>query len=119
MTLCERCYRPEHIGEHGHMKCPLEARKRAPTVWADDIPGGVEIANALCNWDGTPKRYYSKSEIKLACEVKGITPYHDVYQEGGETRIKDAKVHDDWMRSGEYQRAKRERAEARRDGVRR
>jgi hypothetical protein len=116
--ICERCYRPMDKGEHGLGLCPLEPR-RATMVWADDIPGGVEIANAICNPDGSPKRYYSKSEIKLACEVKGITPYHDVYQESGETRIKDAKVHDDWMRSGEYQRAKRERAEARRDGVRR
>jgi hypothetical protein len=118
MTLCERCYKPEHIGEHGHMKCPLERRRSAPTVWADDIPGGVEIHNAICNADGSPRRYYSKSEIKLACEMKGIIPYHDVYQEGGETRIKDAQVHDAWLKSGEAQRASRDRDEQRR-GARR
>ncbi len=116
--ICERCYKPEDIGEHGHMRCPLQPR-RAVTVWADDIPGGVDIANAICNPDGSPKRYYSKSAIKQACAVKGVVPYHDVYVEDGNSFIKDARVHDDWLRSSEHQKASRERDEMKREMARR
>jgi hypothetical protein len=112
--ICDRCYRPLAQGEHGHMVCPLEPR-RASTVWADDIPGGIEIVNGLCNEDGTPKRYYSRSEIRAACAVKGVTPYHDVYVEDGNQRIKDARVHDDWLKSSESLRVQRDKDEARRE----
>lgn len=39
----------------------------------DSIPGGLEIKNALCHPDGTPKRYDSRSEIKRAAEAAGWT----------------------------------------------
>lgn len=42
-------------------------------ISTDDIPGGVEIKHALCNPDGTPKRYYSKTEIKRAANERGYT----------------------------------------------
>jgi hypothetical protein len=112
---CERCYQPLDQGEHGLGLCPLEPRGRAPVVWVDDIPGGLDIVNALCHADGSPRRFYSKSAIKAACEVKGVIPYHEVYAEGGETRIKDAWVHDDWLRSSDAQRARQERDERRRE----
>ena len=112
---CERCYRPLDRGEHGLGRCPLEARRRAPVVWADSIPGGVDIQNAICNADGTPKRYYSRSEIKAACAAKGVIPYHDAYAEGGETFIKQARIHDDWLKSSESVKAQRERDEMRRE----
>jgi hypothetical protein len=38
-------------------------------------------------------------------------PWTDVYTED---RTKDARVHDDWLQSGEAQRAKRDRDDARR-----
>lgn len=47
---------------------------RAGSVIADDIPGGVLIENAICHPDGTPKRYYSKSEIEKAARAAGWTP---------------------------------------------
>ena len=81
------------------------------TVLPDDIPGGVLIEHGLCNADGSPKRYYSRSEIKMACAVKGLVPWTDVYTED---RTKDARVHDDWLKSGEAQRARAERVAARR-----
>lgn len=84
-------------------------------VWQDSIEGGLEIAHGLCNEDGTPKTYYSRSEIRRACEVKGLIPWTDVYTED---RTKDARVRDDWQRSGEAQRAKRDRDEMRRAGIR-
>ena len=110
---CDRCYRPLDEGEHGLYKCPLEQRRQAAVVWADAIPGGLEIAHGLCHADGSPRRFESRSEIRRACAERGITPYHDVYQESGETRIKDAKVHDDWLRSSESIRARRDRVEQR------
>jgi len=40
-------------------------------AFQDDIPGGILIHNAICNPDGTPKRYYSKSEIHKAAAKAG------------------------------------------------
>jgi hypothetical protein len=108
---CERCYRPATYGEHGLYKCPLEARRVGVAVWQDSIEGGVDIAHGLCNPDGTPRRFYSRSEMRLAAQVKGLVPWTDVYTED---RTKDARVHDDWLQSGEAQRAKRDRDDARR-----
>lgn len=79
-------------------------------VVPDDIPGGVLIEHGLCNPDGTPKRYYSRSEIRLACAVKGLIPWTDVYTED---RTKDARVRAEWLQSSEAQRARRDRVEAR------
>lgn len=113
--ICERCYKPTDEGEHGLGLCPLEARRRTAVVWADDIPGGIEIANGICNEDGTPKRYYSKSEIRAACKAKGVIPYHDVYQEQGNKTLEDARHHADWLKTSTAQREKRWRDEARRE----
>jgi hypothetical protein len=114
-VTCERCFKSLAHGEHGHLKCPLEARCRSAAVIADDIPGGVEIAHGLCHDDGTPRRFYSKSEMRLAAQVKGLVPYHDVYAEGGNRVLSDARHRDDWLKSGEAQRAKRDRDESRRE----
>lgn len=110
--ICDRCYQPLSDGEHGLYKCPLQPRVAA-AIWADAIPGGLLIEHGLCNEDGTPKRYDSRSEIKAACELKGLVPYHDVYVEDGNQRIKDARVHDDWLQSSEAKRARRDRVEQR------
>jgi len=42
------------------------------SVVPDEIPGGVEIRHGICNDDGTPKRYYSKSEMVKAAKEKGL-----------------------------------------------
>lgn len=107
--ICERCFLPIEHGDHGVGLCPLEPRP-AHAVWQDDIPGGLAITNALCNEDGSPRTFYSRSEIRAACQAKGILPWTDVYTED---RTKDARVHDDWLRSGEAQRARRDRVDAR------
>lgn len=36
---------------------------QANGVIGDDIPGGLEIRHGLCNEDGSPKKYYTKSAI--------------------------------------------------------
>lgn len=41
-------------------------------VITDEIPGGVWIKHGICNEDGSPKKYYSKSEIAKAAKAKGL-----------------------------------------------
>lgn len=43
-----------------------------PNIVPDDIPGGVEIRHGLCWEDGTPRKFYSKSEIARAAKEKGL-----------------------------------------------
>jgi hypothetical protein len=42
-------------------------------VITDDIPGGIEIRNGICHDDGTPRRFYSKSEMKRVARQKGLS----------------------------------------------
>lgn len=41
------------------------------TIIGDEIPGGVLIHNGLCNPDGTPRRYDSRSEINREAKKRG------------------------------------------------
>ncbi len=41
-------------------------------VIGDDIPGGVEIRHGICHDDGSPRRFYSKSEMKRVAAMKGL-----------------------------------------------
>jgi len=43
-----------------------------PAVIPDSIPGGIEIAHGLCNADGTPHRYYSRSEMRDEARARGL-----------------------------------------------
>ena len=59
--------------------CPT-CGKPTETLWrntstpiSDDIPGGIEIRNGLCNEDNTPRRYYSHSEIRAEAKRRGLT----------------------------------------------
>lgn len=51
------------------------------TVIGDDIPGGLEIRNGLCNADGTPRKYYSHSEIRREAQKRGLVNH--VEHQGG------------------------------------
>jgi hypothetical protein len=58
--------------------CP-ECNEPTETLWdqsagviSDDIPGGIEIRHGLCNPDGTPRRYYSHTEIRKEAERRGL-----------------------------------------------
>ena len=109
--ICDRCYQPLGDGDHGLGVCPLEPRRvSAPTIWPDDIPGGIQIAHGLCHTDGTPRRFDSRSAIRREAAARGLIEWGQVYTED---RTKDARVHDDWLQSGEAQRARRERDERR------
>jgi hypothetical protein len=99
------------------MLCPLEPRRRQHAVWQDSIEGGVLMTNGICNEDGTPKRYYSKSAIRAACKAKGVIPYHDVYSEGGNQTLSDARHREDYLKTSTAKREKRDRDEMRREKV--
>lgn len=43
-----------------------------PAVIDDSIPGGVLIKHGLCNEDGTPRRYYSHTEMRLEAKRRGM-----------------------------------------------
>lgn len=105
--LCDRCYQLESEGEHGLGLCPLEARREAAAVWQDTIEGGLTIEH------GPVGTYDSKAKIREAAKATGWRPWGDVYDE---SKTKDARVRMDWLKSGEAQREKRERDEARRAG---
>ncbi len=110
--ICDRCFHSLDEGEHGLYKCPLEPRRLMLFVRPDSIPGGLEIAHGLCNEDGTPRRYDSWTEIKDAARAKGLMNWSEKYDD---SRLKDARVHDDWLKSGEAQKARRDRVEARQE----
>ena len=38
----------------------------------DSIPGGELIYHGICNEDGTPRRYYSKSEMAAEAKRRGL-----------------------------------------------
>lgn len=109
---CERCFQPLDQGEHGVCLCPLEPRPPAYAVRPDSIPGGLVIEHGLCHEDGTPRTYYSHSEITLECQKRGLMRWTDVYTED---KTKAARVRADWYQSGEAKRAKAQRDEARKE----
>lgn len=45
--------------------------QHASAVIGDDIPGGVLIEHGICNPDGTPRKYYSKSEMRREAVRRG------------------------------------------------
>lgn len=47
-------------------------RHKGSHVIGDEIPGGVEIRHGLCNEDGSPRRYYSKSEMAREASRRGL-----------------------------------------------
>jgi hypothetical protein len=40
-------------------------------VIGDDIPGGMEIRHGICNEDGSPRKFYSKSEMARVAKERG------------------------------------------------
>jgi hypothetical protein len=46
---------------------------RSAGIVPDGIPGGKLIPHAICNPDGSPKRYYSNTEIKRALNKAGYS----------------------------------------------
>lgn len=93
-TMCKRRYRcaNEHFltdlrwGKDPRPTCAVcgdemveiwEPRGDSIAVIGDDIPGGYEVRHAICHPDGTPKKYYSKTELKKAAFEAGYTIHGD------------------------------------------
>lgn len=69
-TACEKCGVPYGIGDWPF--CPHEGVV-SYNVQGDEIPGGIEIRHGLVNTDGSPRKFYSKSEIAKAAKEAGLT----------------------------------------------
>lgn len=52
-------------------------------VTGDDIPGGVWIRHGICNEDGSPRKYYSKSEMRAEAQRRGLVNYVEHVAEKG------------------------------------
>lgn len=65
---CNKCGKELVVGEWPF--CPHGFGNS--NVIGDDIPGGVDILHGICNDDGSPKRYYTKSDINKAAKAKGL-----------------------------------------------
>lgn len=61
-VLCQECGQPTERTWFQH----------PAAVIADDIVGGVWIRHGICNPDGTPKKYWTKSDIREAAKKKGM-----------------------------------------------
>jgi hypothetical protein len=72
-STCERCGGELRIGDYPF--CKGDPTAHAPmrgAVIPDDIPGGVLIEHGICNEDGSPRRYYSKSEMAAEAKRRGL-----------------------------------------------
>lgn len=67
-TKCDKCEKVLELGDWPF--CPHG--RGVSTVIPDDIPGGVLIEHGLCNPDGTPHRYYSRSEMDKEAKRRGL-----------------------------------------------
>jgi hypothetical protein len=76
MTLCDQCGAELQIGDYPFCGGdPAQHQPYAGSITPDDIPGGLEIYHGLCNEDGSPRRYYSRSEIEREAKQRGMTNY--------------------------------------------
>jgi hypothetical protein len=74
MNVCAKCGHEIRIGDFPFCKGnPSDHGKGTPQAIADSIPGGLEVRHGLCNLDGSPRTYYSHSEIKREAEKRGLT----------------------------------------------
>lgn len=46
-------------------------------VIGDDIPGGMWVRHGICNPDGSPRKYYSKSEMAREAAKRGLVNHSD------------------------------------------
>jgi hypothetical protein len=68
--ICDRCYEPLNVGDHGQYLCPLEPRRdsRFPNVIADSVPGGFTVENMTRE----PETFYSKAEHRRRVKELGL-----------------------------------------------
>ena len=71
--ICERCGTELQIGQFPFCGGdPAKHVSAASVVIGDDFPGGVWIRHGAVNDDGSPRKFYSKTEIKRVLNEKGL-----------------------------------------------
>lgn len=65
--------------------CPECGKARRPNlatsmgaVISDEIPGGMWVHHGICNPDGSPRKYYSKSEMAQEAKKRGLVNHTDL-----------------------------------------
>lgn len=87
---CDKCNKVLEVGDFPF--CPHPQGKTF--VNGDEIPGGLEVKHGICWPDGTPRKFYSKSEIRKAAAEVGLTI-------GGETPKLPSHIADQKWREAE------------------
>lgn len=65
---------PDCPNDHGPMfEGDIGPQGRSANVIGDDIPGGQMVEHAICNPDGTPRRFDTKSSIREEARRQGWT----------------------------------------------
>lgn len=73
VTICPKCQRELSVGDYPFCKGEWSDHEAGRYgVISDEIPGGIAIRHGLCNEDGSPRRYYSKSEIAAEAKRRGL-----------------------------------------------
>ena len=75
-------------GQWQKVTLDMPVTSRSAVVHGDDIPGGVLMYNGVCNDDGSPRRFYSKSEIARAAKEKGLHNHVEHIPEKGSDKSK-------------------------------
>lgn len=50
----------------------------ASNIIGDEIPGGMWVRHGICNPDGTPRKYYTKSEMAAEAKKRGLVNHTDL-----------------------------------------
>lgn len=92
------CFEPVNTTDVPCKKCGKPTNRvwisKPPAVVPDEIPGGIWIRHGVCNEDGTPRKYYSKSEILAEAKRRGL---ENVVRHVGEHGSDKAKATTRWI----------------------
>jgi hypothetical protein len=61
---CPKCGEPTELLH--------EIFNTAHGIATDDIPGGLAVRHGVCHDDGSPRMFYSKTDLKRALNEKGL-----------------------------------------------
>lgn len=69
-------WEPVHTGSVPCTTCGKPAERvwlsKGSSIVPDDIPGGLWVRHGICNEDGTPRKYYTKSEMVAEAKRRGL-----------------------------------------------
>lgn len=86
------CWEPIEAPEVPCKECGKETERawigKPSGVIGDDIPGGMWVRHGLCNEDGTPRKYYSKSEMAAEAKRRGVSNHVEHVPEKGSDKSK-------------------------------